>query len=73
MGLNLPITKTTLHTQQYLIEYDNRQCYLVKGDYIGKDTDGQPLINNITIIKKIDNYRVKEKKIGNVDNQNYIH
>ena len=62
LGLNLPITKTTLHTQQYLIEYDNRQCYLVKGDYIGKDTDGQPLINNITIIKKIDNYRVKEKK-----------
>ncbi len=71
LGLNLPITKTTLHTQQYLIEYDNRPCYLVKGDYIGKDTDGQPLINNITIIKKIDNYRVKEK-IGNVDNQNYI-
>ena len=62
LGLNLPITKTTLHTQQYLIEYDNRPCYLVKGDYIGKDTDGQPLINNITIIKKIDNYRVKEKK-----------
>ena len=62
LGLNLPITKTTLHTQQHLIEYDNRPCYLVKGDYIGKDTDGQPLINNITIIKKIDNYRVKEKK-----------
>lgn len=52
LGLNLPITKTTLHTQQHLIEYDNRPCYLVKGDYIGKDTDGQPLINNITIIKK---------------------
>ena len=52
LGLNLPITKTTLHTQQHLIEYDNRPCYLVKGDYVGKDTDGQPLINNITIIKK---------------------
>lgn len=71
LGLNLPITKTTLHTQQHLIEYDNRPCYLVKGDYIGKDTDGQTLINNITIIEKLDNYRVKEK-IGNVDNQNYI-
>lgn len=61
LGLNLPITETTLHTQQHLIEYDNRPCYLVKGDYIGKDTDGQPLINNVSIIEKIDNYRVKEK------------
>ena len=50
LGLNLPITKTTLHTQQLLIEYDNRPCYLVKGDYIGKDTDGQPLINNVSVI-----------------------
>lgn len=71
LGLNLPITKTTLHTQQHLIEYDNRPCYLVKGNYIGKDTDGQTLINNITIIEKIDNYKVKEK-IGNINNQNYI-
>ena len=71
LGLNLPITKTTLHTQQHLIEYDNRPCYLVNGDYIGKDTDGQPLIKNVSIIEKIDNYKVKEK-IGNIDNQNYI-
>ena len=71
LGLNLPITETTLHTQQYLIEYDNRPCYLVNGDYIGKDTDGQPLINNVSIIEKIDNYRVKEK-IENIDNQNCI-
>ena len=57
LGLNLPITKTTLYTQQHLIEYDNRPCYLVKGDYVGKDTDGQPLINNISIIEKINSYR----------------
>lgn len=62
LGLSLPITKTTLYTQQHLIEYDNRPCYLVNGDYIGKDTDGQPLINNVSIIKKIDSYRVKEEK-----------
>ena len=62
LGLSLPITKTTLYTQQHLIEYDDRPCYLVKGDYVGKDTDGQPLINNVSIIKKIDNYRVKEEK-----------
>lgn len=42
----------------------------MKGDYIGKDTDGQLLINNVSIIEKIDNYRVKEK-IGNINNQNY--
>lgn len=62
LGLSLPITKTTLYTQQHLIEYDDRPCYLVKGDYVGKDTDGQPLINNISIIEKIDDYRVKEEK-----------
>lgn len=61
LGLSLPITKTTLYTQQHLIEYDNRPCYLVRGDYVGKDTDGQPLINNISIIEKIDGYRVKEE------------
>ena len=64
LGLSLPITKTTLYTQQHLIEYDNRPCYLVKGDYVGKDTDGQPLINNVSIIKKLDNYRAKEEKQG---------
>lgn len=68
LGLNLPVTKTTLYTQQHLIEYDNRPCYLVKGDYVGKDTDGQPLITNVSIIEKIDNYRVKEKK---QDEQNH--
>lgn len=62
LGLTLPITKTTLHTQQHLLEYDDRSSYLVKGDYVGKDTDGQPLINNVRIIEKIEDYRVKEKK-----------
>lgn len=62
LGLSLPITKTTLHTQQHLLEYDDRPCYLVKGDYVGKDADGQLLINNVSIIEKIDNYRIKEEK-----------
>ena len=64
LGLTLPITKTTLYTQQHLLEYDNRPCYLVSGDYVGKGTDGEPLIRNISIIKRLDNYRVKEKKQG---------
>ncbi len=68
LGLNLPITKTTLYTQQHLLEYDNRPCYLVKGNYVGKDFDGQPLINNISIIEKIDGYRIKEKNQGNQAN-----
>jgi hypothetical protein len=67
LGLTLPITKTTLYTQQHLLEYENRPCYLVKGDYIGKDADGQPLIHNVQIIKKIDNYRVKEEKVDNAE------
>jgi len=65
LGLNLPITKTTLYTQQHLLEYDDRPCYLVKGNHVGKDTDGQPLIDNVHIIRKIDSYRVKEEKVGN--------
>ena len=72
LGLNLPITKTTLYTQQHLVEYDDRPCYLVKGDYVGKDTDGQTLINNVSIIEKIDTYRVKEKKQGESKNDDKV-
>lgn len=60
LGLTLPITKTTLYTQQHLLEYDNRPCYLVSGDYVGKGTDGEPLIKNISVIKRLENYRIKE-------------
>ena len=61
LGLSLPITKTSLHTQQALLEYDNRPCYLVTGDYVGKGTDGEPLIKNAKIIKEIKEYRVAKK------------
>lgn len=57
LGLSFPITKTTLYTQQHLLEYDNRPCYLVEGDYIGNGTDGEPLIKNVKIISEIKNYR----------------
>lgn len=65
LGLNLPITKTSLHTQQHLLEYDNRPCYLVTGDYVGKGTDGEPLIKNVRIIKEIKPYRIKQDKENN--------
>jgi hypothetical protein len=60
LGLTLPITKTTLYTQQHLLEYDDRPCYLVSGDRVGKGTDGEPLIRNVSVIKRLDNYRIKE-------------
>ena len=60
LGLTLPITLTTLYTQQHLLEYDNRPCYLVSGDYVGNGKDGEPLLKNVSIIRKLDNYRVKE-------------
>lgn len=65
MGLNLPITRSTLHTQQALLEYENRPCYLVTGDYVGKGTDGEPLIENVRIIKEIKPYRIKQEKENN--------
>lgn len=60
LGLSLPITKTTLHTLQHLLEYDNRPCYLVIGDYIGNGADGEPLIRNVEIVEEIKDFRVKE-------------
>ena len=62
LGLTLPITKTTLYTQQHLLEYDNRPCYLVTGDFVGKGSDGEPLINNVKILRRITEYRVKGLK-----------
>ncbi len=60
VGLSLPITRSTLHTQQALLEYESRPCYLVTGDYVGKGTDGEPLIKNVRIIKEIKPYRIKQ-------------
>lgn len=68
LGLNLPITKTSLYTQQHLLEYESRPCYLVTGDYVGKGTDGEPLIKNVRIIKEIKPYRIMQDK----ENNSYI-
>lgn len=59
--ITLPITRTTLYTFQHLVEYDNRPCYLVDGEYVGRGSDGEPLIKNVKIIKEI-TYRKKEEK-----------
>jgi hypothetical protein len=59
VGLSLPITATTLHTQQHLLEYDNRPCYLVTGDCVGVGVDGEPLLKNVKIVEEIKDYRKK--------------
>ena len=65
IGLSLPITQTTLYTQQHLLEYESRPCYLVTGDCVGKGSDGEPLIKNVRIIKEIKPYRIKQDKENN--------
>lgn len=57
--LPLPITRSTLDTFRDLVEYDNRKCYLVKGRYVGKGSDNEPLIREVEIIEEIE-YRIKE-------------
>ncbi len=50
----LPINRNTLDTFRNLTEYENRNCYLVNGEYVGKGSDNEPLIRNVKIIKKIE-------------------
>lgn len=58
LGIPLPINKDTLDTFVHLMEYENRPCYLVTGRLVGKGSDGEPLIRNVRIIRKI-KYRSK--------------
>lgn len=59
IGLTLPITKTSLYTQQHLLEYDSKPCYLVTGNCVGKGSDGEPLIKNVKVVSEIKDYRRK--------------
>lgn len=54
VALTFPVTKTTLYTFQYLIEYDKRPCYLVTGDCVGRGEDNEPLLKNVKIIREIE-------------------
>ena len=54
----LPVTRDTLDTFLKLIRYDDRPCYLVKGTYVGKGRDNEPLIKDVEIVGKI-RYRGK--------------
>lgn len=54
VALTFPVTETTLSTFLQLIEYDNRPCYLVTGDYVGRGKDNEPLLKNVKIVRKIE-------------------
>ena len=58
IGLSMPVTKQALHTFQALVEYSDRPCYLVEGDYVGRDSDNQPTIKNV---KKLARLYYREK------------
>lgn len=47
--LPFPFHRDTLDTLTVLTKYDNRPCYIVTGEYVGKGTDGEPLISNVQI------------------------
>jgi len=47
--LPFPFHRDTLDTLCVLTKYDNRPCYTVTGEYVGKGTDGEPLISNVQI------------------------
>lgn len=51
--LPLPITEQALDTFTSLVRYDDRPCYLVEGDCVGRGSDGEPLLRNVKIVKQI--------------------
>lgn len=51
--LPLPINEQILDTFIDLIKYENRKCYLVNGDLVGKGSDNEPLIKNVEIVKEV--------------------
>jgi len=57
--LPLPLNRNTLDTFRHLVEYENRPCYLVEGRVVGRGSDNEPLIQNVKIVKKVEEYREK--------------
>jgi len=51
--LPLPLSRDALDTFRALVEYQNRPCYLVDGEYLGVGNDGEPIIRNVRIIEEI--------------------
>lgn len=51
--LPLPFTKSRWNVLQGFIHYDDRNAYLITGDVVGYGSEGEPLLKNIRIAKKI--------------------
>ena len=59
--LPLPMTRSRIDTFQGLIEYDDREAFLVTGDFTGYGSEGEPLLRNVRIAKELGkSYRKKE-------------
>ena len=57
----IPCTEDTLCTLDYcLLESSrgNRPVYLISGDVVGKGIEGEPLLQNITILEDISYYYI---------------
>lgn len=63
--LSLPVTKSSLHTLQHLLEYDSRPVYIVSGECVGHGSDNEPLIEKVEILQTLreDELRRKERDI----------
>lgn len=49
----IPITEKMLNTLYGLLNYQNRQVYLVEGNYVGRGSDNEPCIRNVKIVENI--------------------
>ena len=52
--LPLPFNRDTFDTFRMLVEYSDRKCYLVDGEYVGIGNDGEPLIKNVKVIREVE-------------------
>ena len=51
--LPLPFTESRWNVLQGFIHYDDRNAYLVTGDVVGYGNEGEPLLKNIKIAKRM--------------------
>lgn len=60
--LPLPFTESRWNVLQGFIHYDNRPAFLITGDVVGYGSEGEPLLKNVLIAKRLEkNYRKKEE------------
>lgn len=54
LGFPFPVTEKAINTLSQLTMYSMRRCYIVKGDYIGRGSDREPLIKNVKVVGELD-------------------